>query len=192
MSGINDSPLFEEEDDYQHFRNVLTRVFDPRVSELGHVLHASFLASTHIHLLITVPAGDTIATSVKRLSSAYTYYYNTKHGHMGHVFQDRFKSEPVEDQSYFEYLKTYIHSHSDQSMLVQSSADAYAPLEYHPHRQNVKMTEEQALLLYSQIFTGDKSMTSLKQHARTLRTSGASLKLTAKVTGLSVPTIQKL
>ena len=72
MSGINDSPLFEEEDDYQHFRNVLTRVFDPRVSELGHVLHASFLASTHIHLLITVPAGDTIATSVKRLTAPQT------------------------------------------------------------------------------------------------------------------------
>ena len=40
-----------------------------------------------------------------RLGASYAYYYNWKYEREGHVFQNRFKSENVEDDI---YLKTVI------------------------------------------------------------------------------------
>ena len=37
------------------------------------------------------------------------YWYNWKYQRSGHLFQDRFKSEPVEDDNYFLTVLRYIH-----------------------------------------------------------------------------------
>ena len=36
------------------------------------------------------------------------YYYNRKYGRDGHLFKERFKSEPVNDMAYFTVLLRYI------------------------------------------------------------------------------------
>ena len=37
---------------------------------------------------------------MKKINVTYAMYYNTKEKRNGHVFQDRFKSEPVENDKY--------------------------------------------------------------------------------------------
>ena len=37
------------------------------------------------------------------------YYYNRKYGRDGHLFKERFKSEPVNDIEYFVILLRYVH-----------------------------------------------------------------------------------
>ena len=40
----------------------------------------------------------TVLLCFKRIASSYVYWYNWKYKRNGHLFQDRFKSEPVEDE----------------------------------------------------------------------------------------------
>jgi len=42
------------------------------------------------------------------LGTRYVYYFNKKYGRSGHLFQDRFWSEPVEDDAYFVTVIAYV------------------------------------------------------------------------------------
>jgi REP element-mobilizing transposase RayT len=65
------------------------------------------------------PVGDTI----KRIASSYVYYYNRKYGRDGHLFKERFKSEPVNDIEYFTTLLRYIHQNPVKAGIVTEVKD---------------------------------------------------------------------
>ena len=54
--------------------------------------------ANHFHLLIR-EREETIGNVVKRIASSYVYYYNHKYLRDGHLFKERFKSEPVRSSS---------------------------------------------------------------------------------------------
>ena len=53
----------------------------------------------------------------------YAIYYNQKYNRSGHVFQDRFKSEPVNDMAYFVTLLRYIHQNPIKAGIVEMVGD---------------------------------------------------------------------
>ena len=50
----------------------------------------------HLHLLVKVDL-DKLEILMKKLNVKYAMYYNKLTDRNGHVFQDRFRSEAVED-----------------------------------------------------------------------------------------------
>jgi putative transposase len=62
----------------------------------------------HVHLLIKENE-ETIAKAIKRISSSYVYWYNSKYERVGHLFQERYRSEKVESWVYFKTVLRYIH-----------------------------------------------------------------------------------
>ena len=62
----------------------------------------------HIHLLLKEGL-EPLATTMKKIGTSYVYYYNWQYNRKGHLFQDRYKSEPVEDDVYFLTVLRYIH-----------------------------------------------------------------------------------
>ncbi len=62
----------------------------------------------HVHLLIKECIEDT-SVSLKRLGVGYVQWYNKKYQRSGHLFQDRFLNEPVEDDEYLLTVSRYIH-----------------------------------------------------------------------------------
>jgi len=46
---------------------------------------------------------------IKKLGISYAYWYNWKYKRSGYLFQDRYKSEPVEDDAYLLTVFRYIH-----------------------------------------------------------------------------------
>ena len=64
--------------------------------------------SNHIHLLIK-EGKENLEQIIKRIAGSYEYWYNWKYNRSGHLFQDRFKSEPVETDEYFLTVIRYIH-----------------------------------------------------------------------------------
>ena len=46
---------------------------------------------------------------IKRISASYVLWFNRKYGRCGHLFQERFKSETVDADSYFLTVLRYIH-----------------------------------------------------------------------------------
>ena len=71
-------------------------------------LYAYCLMPNHIHLLIK-ESQEGIGSVIKRIAISYASYFNHKYQRIGHLFQDRFKSEPVDDMNYFITLIRYIH-----------------------------------------------------------------------------------
>ena len=61
--------------------------------------------------------------TVKRIASSYVYYYNRKYGRDGHLFKERFKSEPVNDMAYFTVLLRYIHQNPVKAGIVKLVKD---------------------------------------------------------------------
>ena len=51
------------------------------------------------------------------------YWYNWKYHRSGHLFQDRFKSEPVEDDGYFLTVLRYIHQNPVKAKLCKSAEE---------------------------------------------------------------------
>ena len=104
LRGINKQVIFEDEEDYEVFIETLKRY--KAIS--GYKIFAYCLMSNHLHLLIKVE-NEELGTVFKRIAGSYVYWYNRKYGRTGHLFQDRFKSEAVEDDRYFLTVLRYIH-----------------------------------------------------------------------------------
>ena len=84
--------------------------------------YAYCLMSNHVHLLLRVNQED-IGSTIKHLTVMYAMYYNQKYSRSGHVFQDRFKSEPVNDMAYFVTLLRYIHQNPTKAGIVSKVGD---------------------------------------------------------------------
>ena len=53
----------------------------------------------------------------------HVYYYNHKYQQDGHLFKERFKSEPVNDMAYFTVLLRYIHQNPLKAGIVEKVKD---------------------------------------------------------------------
>ena len=104
LRGINQQQIFEDSEDFNKFLQVLKD--SKAISEFK--IFAYCLMGNHIHLLIQEQK-EPIEQIMKRLATRFVYWYNIKYQRVGHLFQDRFKSEPVENDSYFLTVLRYIH-----------------------------------------------------------------------------------
>ena len=127
MRGINHQNIFEEQEDYYQFLNTLDLMAQSYESDgtpagRNYILYAYCLMSNHIHLLIR-EREDTIGMAIKRIASSYVYYYNHKYSRDGHLFRERYKSEPVNDIIYFVTLLRYIHQNPLKAGMVSEVKD---------------------------------------------------------------------
>ena len=127
MRGINRQDIFEDKEDYVRFLLCMQQMLEP-LDDLGNRLpplctfYAYCLMSNHVHLLIKTHHED-IGATIKHLAVMYALYFNRKYSRAGHLFQDRFKSEPVNDMEYFTTLLRYIHQNPLKAGIVQSVSD---------------------------------------------------------------------
>ena len=127
MRGINHQNIFEDKEDYYQFLttlDVMAQSYEPDGTPGGrnYILYVYCLMSNHIHLLIR-EREDTIGMAIKRIASSYVYYYNHKYSRDGHLFRERFKSEPVNDMAYFVTLLRYIHQNPLKAGIVTNVND---------------------------------------------------------------------
>ena len=103
LRGINQQDIFEDEDDYLLFLAIIRECKDISKFEL----YAYCLMTNHVHLLLKT-GEEPLELIFKRIGSRYVYWYNLKYQRIGHLFQDRYKSEAVEDDAYFLTVLRYI------------------------------------------------------------------------------------
>ena len=127
MRGINHQNIFEDVEDYYQFITTLDRIrvqYDDYGPPCGTscTIYAYCLMSNHFHLLIR-ERDESIGDTIKRIASSYVYYYNHKYQRDGHLFKERFKSEPVNDMAYFTVLLRYIHQNPLKAGIVEKVKD---------------------------------------------------------------------
>ena len=75
--------------------------------------------SNHSHLIIKEEQ-DLLPNIMKRINISYASYFNKKYGKIGHVFQDRYRSEPIEDDRYLLTAIRYVHNNPVKAKIVNA------------------------------------------------------------------------
>lgn len=119
LRGINRQRIFEDDDD----RRLFLRILEETKEKTGFRLFAWCLMPNHVHLLLQ-EGEEPIGQIFRRIGTKYVYWYNRRHGRTGHLFQDRFRSETVEDDAGFITVIRYIHLNPVKARLAD------APEEY--------------------------------------------------------------
>lgn len=124
LRGVNRQDIFEDEEDYTVFKKQLYHVVfykdengKPQPSRCA--IYAYCLMTNHVHLLIR-ETEEELSTVIKRITVGYAHYYNGKYQHVGHLFQNRFKSEVVGSEAYFITLLRYIHQNPIAAGITRS------------------------------------------------------------------------
>jgi len=137
IRGNNKQPIFEDSEDYLYFKHRLLFYKD----KCDCKIYAYCLMSNHVHLLIK-SGPDGISSFMKRLSNSYVYWFNNKYRRIGHLFQDRFKSEPVESESYFKVVLRYIHNNPVKAGIVSHCKDyPYSSYSEYMHTSSIADTK---------------------------------------------------
>lgn len=105
--------------------------------------------SNHIHLQIK-DEQDKISKIMQSLQVRYVNYFNKKYNRVGHLFQDKFQSRCVENDSYNFNLLRYIHQNPVKAGI--SKIDKYAwssYLEYIEDNKEILVDKKEILNLFS-------------------------------------------
>lgn len=103
MRGNNKQVLFYNDDDRLYLLSHIKKYSN----QLNIEIYSYCLMSNHIHMLIG-NATPKISLFIQKLATSYAMYFNRKYERSGHLFQGRFKSEPVENDEYFKTVTRYI------------------------------------------------------------------------------------
>ena len=159
LRGINRQGIFEDDEDRLKFIKDLAKYKE--VSQYR--IFAYCLMDNHIHLLLR-ETQEPISIVIQRVSSSYVIWYNRKHGRCGHLFQERFRSEAVETDSYFLTVLRYIHQNPVQAKIASDVA-AYKWSSYSEYVERAQVVDkEYALDMFS-----DNSNEAIGRFVRFLR-----------------------
>ncbi len=103
VRGIGRQLLFEGDEDYRFYLDSLERYS----KALKVTVCAYCLMENHVHLLL-YDTEKQIPVLMKKLGVRYSWYFNQKYDRTGHLFQDRYRSERVEDDAYLVTVFRYI------------------------------------------------------------------------------------
>lgn len=134
MRGTNRKEIFLDDEDNRRFlRTLNTCKKNDKI-----IIYGWCLMGNHVHLLLK-EGEEGISKTIQRLGISYASFYNWKYHAVGHVFQDRFKSEKVETDEYLLTVIRYIHQNPVKAGMVirpsgykWSSCNGYYGKPYYP------------------------------------------------------------
>lgn len=84
--------------------------FQKNVGEHLISISAFALMPNHFHLLVQEKQEGGVTQFMRKLTTGYTMYFNTRYERVGPLFQGIFKSAHVGDDEYMRHLLMYIHT----------------------------------------------------------------------------------
>jgi putative transposase len=84
-------------------------------------VYAFVVLSNHLHIVVKTPQPD-LARGMQRFLSSYANAWARRRRFSGHVFQGRYRTELVEDESYLWTVSRYVHLNPVRAGLVEHPA----------------------------------------------------------------------
>lgn len=117
LRGLDKREIFIDHSDNKKFIEALQKAKDVGKFKI----YAYCLMKNHAHLLIQEGEED-VGTSIQRVAVSYVRWHNIRYGRVGHLFQNRFKSEPVNSEGYLLTVSRYIHQNPVKAKMVNKAA----------------------------------------------------------------------
>ncbi len=145
VRGIGKQVLFESRADYSFYLKRLEKYCletDVRVI-------AYCLMENHVHMMVRGNP-DSIALLMKKIGVSYSGYFNRKYSRVGHLFQDRYKSEPIENEMYLLNVYRYILKNPEKGGICLASQYQWSSYQYYEKCPEYMDTSAIRLLLGDQ------------------------------------------
>jgi putative transposase len=140
--GSAKNDIFHKGEDYQRFIGILSRY--ARDHEL-HVYHWALMPS-HCHLLVELSCPERLSSIMAGIARSYVHYHHRVHESVGHLWQGRFKSQPIEKETYLLSCGRYIERNPVKARIVSFAEDyLYSSAAYYVFGRPDELTEEDPL-----------------------------------------------
>jgi putative transposase len=103
-------------------RTLFVNLLGESVKRFEWILFAYAIMPNHFHLLVQLTR-ESLSRGMQWLNGTYALAFNQRHDRVGHVLQGRFKSPPVEKESYLLELIRYIVLNPVRANLVKRPED---------------------------------------------------------------------
>ena len=161
LRGINRQQIFMDEEDYRHFMKVMEQCRELSLFRL----YAYCLMGNHVHILLQTD-GEPLEQVMKRIGTRFVVWYNQKYYRTGHLFQDRYRSEPVQDHGYFLTVLRYILNNPVKAGICENAENyPWSSAADYFHKEGItdtsfaeSITGRKALLEYLREAYDDKCM----------------------------------
>lgn len=128
--GNNRQPIFHDEEDFQRYLEIIQKYKE----RYGFQLYHYALMTNHVHLVIEPSKkGGSLSEIMKGVNLSYAQFYKKKYGHIGHFWQDRYKSIIISKDEYLLACGSYVELNPIRAKMVNdpgeyrwSSYNAYA------------------------------------------------------------------
>ena len=105
--------IFEDENDRQAF----LRCLDSALTDFDTELYAYCLMGNHYHLVVQSDYAN-LPSFAHKLNCSYAIQFNDAHERVGHLFQDRYRSQPINDDSHLLSAIRYVHRNPVEAHLA--------------------------------------------------------------------------
>lgn len=112
--GNNRQQLYRDHVDYEQKVALLLRAKQKWTFDLFHYC----LMPNHFHFLVRVQQRTDLPNMMRETLLAYTRYYKRKYHFIGHLFQGRFKSPRIPEESYYLQCGRYIERNPVKAKMV--------------------------------------------------------------------------
>lgn len=102
--GNNQNTVFHSDNDKLRYCTLLRELKDENKIDIFHYC----LMNTHIHIILNLNPDSGLSRFMKQLNLTYFHYYRKIYGYFGHFWQDRFKSNIIDMDSYLLQCGKYI------------------------------------------------------------------------------------
>lgn len=116
--GHNRDACFFADDDYLAYRHWLGEA----LKESGCSLHAYVLMTNHVHLLLTPPQPEDVPRLIISLGRRYVQYINKTYRRTGTLWDSRYKSSLVQEDTYLLLCQRYIELNPVRAAMVEDPA----------------------------------------------------------------------
>lgn len=118
LRSVNQHIIFEEDADYQKFLYILS---DGKI-KYDIDIYAYCLMDNHIHLLL-YSTPESLSGFFQSVGTRFARWYNAKYTRSGHLFQERFHSSVVENNSHYLSTLVYIHNNPVKANICRTPSE---------------------------------------------------------------------
>jgi putative transposase len=118
--GNNRQDIFKDKKDYKKYIEILQRYKERYKFKLYHYV----LMKNHVHLVLeTIHGGGSLAEIMKGINLSYAQYYKNRYKHIGHFWQDRYKSIIISKDKYLLTCGSYVELNPVRARIVEDPKD---------------------------------------------------------------------
>jgi REP element-mobilizing transposase RayT len=114
--GNNRQDVFKDKKDYKKYIEILQRYKEKYKFKLYHYV----LMMNHVHLVLeTTEKGGKLSEIMKGINLSYAQYYKNRYIHVGHFWQDRYKSIIISKDDYLLACGSYVELNPIRAKIVE-------------------------------------------------------------------------